>query len=144
MVFACWLHKHPILGGLLSGEVQAEVYATDRRYVSGTVCMLVLMAQQKCRSSLLRAARTHRRRATQTPCQTPYSPQEAPLDSYRLSSILHWVGLIVVCRSTYILLSLSVASALTLFSHSIATPSTKPINIYRRRSYNHNHLQSSA
>jgi hypothetical protein len=41
-------------------------------------------------------------------------------------------------RSTYILLSLSGASALTFFSHLLATTSTVPVYIHRRR-YSHLH-----
>jgi hypothetical protein len=67
----------------------------------------------------IKPAQQHARTAAQQlkrHVRSPYSPQEAPVDSYQLSSILHWVGLIVRC-SRYIKGSLSVASASTLFLH---------------------------
>jgi hypothetical protein len=86
IVYVCWLHKLPIL--LLCqrpGRQGAEVYATDRRYVSG---ILRLISRQKCRSSLLSSTHapppsnsnamsdllTHRkkRRSTHTSCR-PFS-----------------------------------------------------------------------
>jgi hypothetical protein len=139
-VLVCW-HKLPILGCLLSacvyarGREGAEVCATDRRYVSGILRLITAKVSIKQAQSSTHAPRP----ATQTPCQTPYSPQEAPVDSYRLSSNLHWVGLIVRC-STYILLSLSVASALTTFS-LIFTQLYQQYLCHRR--YNHNQQQSS-